>query len=282
MTQLHRRARDLIATAADGDGPTPAERARLRASVLARVGATVVAGSAGTAAAGTKAAAAVAVAAKGGAPAAIAGLTTAGGGSVAAVAAKVLAIAALTVGVSTGGYVVLTHKAQTHPVASPSVVAQTSDLTSTTSRGLSGGPLASDPPAASVVPVPAAQERPLLQRAQPSTRTAPPLEAKSSTAPTSVAAPEALEAETRSLRAALSALRDGQNEAALAALDLDDARYAGGALDEERAAARIDALCALGRTSQARSLAVRFLDAHPRSLLAARVQASCGGAGSVP
>jgi hypothetical protein len=92
------------------------------------------------------------------------------------------------------------------------------------------------------------------------------------------AAPDTLAEETRALRAAVGMLRDAKGDQALAALDAQDSLYAGGALGEERAATRIDALCLLGRTAEARAAATRFLDAHPRSVLAAHVQASCGAA----
>ena len=87
----------------------------------------------------------------------------------------------------------------------------------------------------------------------------------------------AFEAETHGLREALADLRDGRPERAIAGLDAEDARFGHGALGEERAEARIAALCALGRIDDARASASRFLQDHPRSLLAGRVRASCGG-----
>jgi hypothetical protein len=66
-------------------------------------------------------------------------------------------------------------------------------------------------------------------------------------------------------------------ERALAAINAQDARFPDGALREERAEARIVALCALGRVEEARAKASLFLQEHPRSLLASRVRASCGG-----
>jgi hypothetical protein len=70
-------------------------------------------------------------------------------------------------------------------------------------------------------------------------------------------------------------LRDGRAAQAIAALDAQSALYAGGALGEEREVARIEALCALGRADDAREAGTSFLSAHPRSILAARVRASC-------
>jgi hypothetical protein len=86
-----------------------------------------------------------------------------------------------------------------------------------------------------------------------------------------------IEAETRALGLALTDLRNGNAERALSALDAQLTRFPDGALAEERAEARIMALCSLGRTEEARDNAARFFVEHPRSVLAGRVRASCGG-----
>ncbi len=87
-----------------------------------------------------------------------------------------------------------------------------------------------------------------------------------------------IEGETRALRAAMADLRDGHADRALASLDAQMARFPSGVLVEERTEARIIALCALGRTEEARGVAAHFLADYPRSVLAGRVRASCGGA----
>jgi hypothetical protein len=48
-------------------------------------------------------------------------------------------------------------------------------------------------------------------------------------------------------------------------------------MTEERQATRVLALCAAGRTAEARTAGKAFLDAHPASPAAQRVRASCGG-----
>ncbi len=277
MTQLHRRARDLIARAADGDRPTRAQRARLRASVLAQVGGAVVAGAAGTAA-GTKVAAAAVATAEAGAPAALTGVSAAAGGSLATLAAKVVTVAALTLGVGTGSYVLVAHHAQDSTVAE-STPAATFSVPRTTLPSTS--PPVAPPPIALSEPKSAPDNRGSAGNAGPQSRgaIARTVEPRAAVSPSSGSA-ETLEAETRSLRDALASLRDGQAERALAALDDQNVLFAHGALGEEREATRIDALCALGRTDEARAAATRFLDEHPRSLLATRVRASCGGVGS--
>ena len=81
--------------------------------------------------------------------------------------------------------------------------------------------------------------------------------------------------ETRGLGEAHSALQSGDAERALSLLDQQSAAHAQGELREERAAARVVALCKLGRTTEARAVAESFLRENPRSLLADRVRAAC-------
>jgi hypothetical protein len=71
------------------------------------------------------------------------------------------------------------------------------------------------------------------------------------------------------------ALRDGRFAEAIAGLDRDDRAFAGGALVEERAAARVLASCGSGDAVEARRLATAFVARHPGSPLRARVLASC-------
>lgn len=52
-------------------------------------------------------------------------------------------------------------------------------------------------------------------------------------------------------------------------------RFPHGVMEEEREAARIVALCQVGRADEARTLAARFLSERPTSPLAARVRAAC-------
>jgi hypothetical protein len=87
---------------------------------------------------------------------------------------------------------------------------------------------------------------------------------------------QAVSEELSILLRAQTAMRAGQPDAALAALDEHTRRFPLGALAEERSSERVFALCALGRTDDARSEAAHFLNAFPRSPAAARVRASCG------
>lgn len=83
--------------------------------------------------------------------------------------------------------------------------------------------------------------------------------------------------ESRALGRVNQALRAASPAAALAQLDQQDREFAGGALVAERAAARVLALCAAGRTGDAKAKADAFLREHPDSPLRARVLGSCAG-----
>jgi hypothetical protein len=133
--------------------------------------------------------------------------------------------------------------------------------------------------AASAEAQPAPLPSPLLPEEAPAA--AP--ETKSQSKPRRPSAPAVeaptsqLQEETSALTLAQRALRSGRPAEALVLLDQQDARYPGGALAQERAAARVLTLCLAGRTAQARLQAERFEQKWPRSPLAARVQSACRG-----
>jgi hypothetical protein len=109
-------------------------------------------------------------------------------------------------------------------------------------------------------------------------RRKPPLSPTPSEAPNPTAASLAdgsLRAETEALRLAQQSLRDKSPQRALQLLDEQDARFRGGLLHQERAAARILALCQAGRAGEASSLAVRFERQWPRSALLGRIRSAC-------
>jgi hypothetical protein len=84
-------------------------------------------------------------------------------------------------------------------------------------------------------------------------------------------------AEVRLLDQAHTAMREGDAERALGLLEDHARRYPKGSLGEERDAARIAALCSLGRAAEAREATDGFLRAAPQSPQAGRIRASCGG-----
>jgi hypothetical protein len=71
-----------------------------------------------------------------------------------------------------------------------------------------------------------------------------------------------------------AALKSGHPEHAVTLLD-EHRDGDGGYMQEERAAARVFAVCQMGRIDSARAAASRFLRERPHSPLAARVRASC-------
>ena len=83
--------------------------------------------------------------------------------------------------------------------------------------------------------------------------------------------------EARVVLAARSALRGGDCGAALRLLE--EARTSGGArlLAEERDVLAVEALACSGRADEARSRAVAFLAAHPRSMHAGAMHRIAGG-----
>jgi hypothetical protein len=113
-------------------------------------------------------------------------------------------------------------------------------------------------------------------KAPPSTS---PVVAPSGLAGTSGPSPRAdqLGAEIELLARANSAVNAGDAGRALVSLREYDRRFGAGILREERAAASVLALCAAGRTREARAEAERFVRGWPRSPLLSRIEGSCAG-----
>jgi len=95
-------------------------------------------------------------------------------------------------------------------------------------------------------------------------------------APHVTAAPKAqsLRAESRGLIEVQVALSAGNISRALQLLDQQDQAFQAGSLAQERAAARVIALCS-GQRAGAESAKERFLSAYPGSPLSRRINASC-------
>ena len=70
-------------------------------------------------------------------------------------------------------------------------------------------------------------------------------------------------------------MQEGDAARALALLEAEKANAEGQKLREERAAARVLALCKLGRVEEANAEASQFLEKSPRSPLADRVRKAC-------
>ena len=86
---------------------------------------------------------------------------------------------------------------------------------------------------------------------------------------------DGLRAETEALRLAQQALRDNMPQQALQLLDEQDLRFREGLLSQERAAARVLALCQAGRVGEARAQSLRFERLWPRSPLLGRIRSAC-------
>ena len=165
-------------------------------------------------------------------------------------------------------------------------------LTVLVGSGLAGGglllALRSEPPPARA-PAAATAKPPLAAvPAKPSPAAAPVDEAPSSAAsavqhaqsakkPLAASSPsDSLAQEVAILSRAGAELHAGRPAAALAALAEHQRKFPRGVLTQERTAARVRALCALGRTKEAKAEAARLARVSPNSPLEARALKACG------
>ncbi|AKU98616.1 hypothetical protein AKJ09_05280 [Labilithrix luteola] len=278
MTELSPKARALLSRTASGFEPTQADRDRLRSALRARM----------LAGAATAAVVPAAVnAASSTAPPAAAGTTTVlaaakAGGVVSKLALVKIGAALLVVGAAATTTAVLsTHDGADVPrapsnLASPTAttapppapgdakaVWESAPETAPIEVATASSQDVSPPPRAATVAVPVAARS-----------VSPRVEAVPS-AVRPARADEAFDAEMAVMREVQVALRSHDAARALAALDAHDARFGGGALAEERAAARVIALCDLGRQAEASAARSAFLASFPRSLQAERVRRAC-------
>lgn len=263
MSELGPDARSIVDAGRDADDPTAADRARVRGAL-------------------TRALAA---------PAAGAPLPPRAGGDLATAAAKTAAspalkiLAALAVIGAVGAALTLgrSRPAEAPPAApAPSAAAAEPPPAREPAPPREAPASSAQAPAAlapaSAAPLPADAPSALARPAAPREASVAPAPSATPSAAPAVAPPpgeDPLAVEIRRLREVHGALKDGDPNRALALLDENSAASAQGELREERAAARVLALCKLGRTAEATSEAARFLRESPRSPLADRVRASC-------
>ena len=237
MSGLSPEARSIIEAARGGDDPCPHDRKRVRSSLVLRLGAGAATVGAATSA-GTAAAAGTSHAA--------------GTGLLVGLLPKGLAVLSAVTAIGIGAYV-------THDPAAPSPEVVVSVA----------APVAPPPVATEVrVPFETVEPRPAETALSVELPKRAPAPAKSPEGPS-------LASEVESLREAHTALREGKANEALDALDRDAAPADSSALDQERAAVRIFALCRLGQTDEARQLAGEFLAKWPSSPHAPRVRTAC-------
>jgi len=105
---------------------------------------------------------------------------------------------------------------------------------------------------------------------------APQAEPAEKPAPVAPRTANSLAQEVAILSQASTALRAGQPAAALKALDEHQRKFPRGVLTQERSSARVQALCALGRTTEAQVELARLERASPRSPHVARARKACG------
>jgi hypothetical protein len=127
--------------------------------------------------------------------------------------------------------------------------------------------------AAAPVPAPKAPAAELPESVEPAPAQAEPA-AKRSLAPSRSA--DSLAQEVAILARASSELRAGRPAGAMKALDEHQRLFPSGVLTQERTAARIQALCALGRTKDARSALERLARTAPNSPHEVRARKACG------
>jgi hypothetical protein len=236
MTRLGPDARRLIHEARSGEDPSERDRARIQAKLALRIGAGV---------------AATAVSRSAGA--------TASSLSLKMIVGSVAVIVAL-------GGTSATDANRWQKPAEPAPAPMQVQAPAQASPGV-------EPPAAASAP------EPVVAEPAPAARPRAAAPGHDSKRPSSTAAPSAAPAtigeELRLLQQAHDQLKENDPQAALATLDRHAKNFESGALREESTAARVLALCKLGRRDEAHQLAARFLAESPSSPLAPRLRRAC-------
>ncbi len=292
MTSLGKEAKKIVEAGRAVDGPTPADRARIRRAVFSQAGIGVAAVAA-QAVATSQAAASGIGAGAGALGGAAASANVLAGGAVLAGAKVVMAVVAIgAVGVGAGywRYGVTSPERRVAPsAAAPSAPAQPPNpprMERATVRAQGNLPNSPLPPngTSTAVSAPTAPPRAGPYRApldgMPAALTpvgrasvsGVPVASSPSEPP---ARPSSVVEETALLRAANDALRSADSSSALMWLERYVRRYPHGLLGEEYAAAHAVALCAAGRLDEGIAEAETFVKDYPRSPLQGRVRSSC-------
>jgi len=262
---LDERAASTLRAGADGPVLSDDANARLRARVLASVGAVGAVGALGAVGASSAAGSSGATATAAGSGGAVVSGASAVGGAAAASGATVAAGLALAVALGVTAIVVVATRNDA-PILrpAPAVVAPAATT-----------PTTSPPPPVEPAPVANDTARPVDEKenvpavvvedgAAVPPRDRPPAPPPS---PTTIAGWEVVV-----LGEARAALKAGDGAAALTLLDSHEARAPDSALGEERLALRALVLQQLGRLEEARAAARSFLGRYPSSTLAPRMQ----------
>lgn len=269
MKELSAKARALIETVGDADGPALGTRERVRAALGASIGAGAALGGSTALGAPSSAGASAQLAAS--------AWTLGGKGSA--------AIALWFVAGGAAGMAVATPLALVADPASPAAVTQpaapTSHRSVEPSPAVAGARAAPVESAATPLGVngTAKLSSHSANKAVGARGLAVPVPGVASPAASLVPAAD-MGAELALLKAAQRELNSSNAAASLGLLDDHAQRYPDGALKAERLGARVFALCKLGRVEEARAAAREFMSAAADSPLVPRVLASCAGRGT--
>lgn len=274
MTDLSPEARALLRGARDDLGASKEDCARIDRALTARLG--LAAG----AIAGATTATSASAAAAGGAGVGLGGV----GVTTALITGKWIAGALVVgaVGVGSGAVYLASGPSVSRTTPSASAPAPSAHVATATPLASSSSSATVEPPERGAPrPEPAAASSGTVRTDRGRVQAALALpnapEQSASIARAMVAVTPTIGAETQLLRRADQALRNGDPPRALDLLDEHARTFPNGVLAEERSAERVTTLCALGRVSEARTEAARFLAANGESPLADAVRRSCGG-----
>jgi hypothetical protein len=297
MSKLSRETEALIERGREGAPLAPAHRARLKRAILARAAGGAVVMTATSAAAWTSFGARI-----------VSGLVLVGAaiGAGAALSARAPArapdggVSAVVAGVASGepGVGALGAAASAPTATSTSTPNAPSKaplaLLPTPAAAPKATPIPISTPTATPTPIstPTATPDPISTLTAPPTPPAlaappapPSLTLPGTALPSTVPVPapgapslSTLEREASLLREADLALKSGDPGRALSLLDEHAATFPRSALEPERSAERVFALCRAGRVNDARNATDVFLREHPAGPLTARVKGACGAA----
>jgi hypothetical protein len=272
--QLSREARLLLAEVRSASTPTDNDRRAVRGGLSTKIVATTAASAAATT---------------------LAGQAAAGGVGLIKLSLGAQFIAALIGGVAlAGGTVAYSYRLPSYqkpPAAvSMSVARETksatipltvaSALPAASAESAASAADVAPPPREAPEPAPASRSRvdgsrsPIAE-SDAVTRSSLASNRRASNVESATADEPSLTDESRALTAVQRRLREHDGTSALRLLAEQDGKFVRGSLSEERAAARVYALCDAGQDAQARAAAREFVANWPRSPLAARVRATC-------
>jgi hypothetical protein len=282
MSDLSREAQAIIDAARDSDAPTTADRERIRAALVAKIGVPGLGTGAVASAGGNGSTGALMNAAEPHATSYSA--ATAGGAGKGALAAKILVGVLVIGGLGYGGYLLFGGErddearqttevqrvavaeeappADTAPAQPVRVQATPEEPAADTAATAPGVTEPEAPPPAAAVKRPRANGKKRARKAAADT--------------TATGDPLAnLREEKKLISKAKEVLDDGNPSLAMKVLDRHAARFPDGVLAQDRAGLRVLALCELGEVERARRDAERFLERWPRAPMAHRVRSAC-------